>query len=75
MKLRFEFDKSIQKEMIGQQYFSNNFSINLNDSICITLQFKFLRKSYTHTHTHTHTLTHTHTHTHTHTLIKTKIGS
>ena len=46
MKQQFEFDQSIQKEMIGQQSFSNNFSVNLNDSISIILQVKLLRKSY-----------------------------
>ena len=46
MKLKFEFDKSIRREMIGQQSFSNNFSINFNDSVCLTLQVKWLRKSY-----------------------------
>ena len=46
MKQQFEFDQIIQKEMIGQQSFSNNFSVNLNDSISIILQVKLLRKSY-----------------------------
>ena len=32
--------------MIGRQSFGNNFSVNLNDSVCKTLQVKLLRKSY-----------------------------
>ena len=44
--VQFEFDHSIQKEMIDCQSFSNNFSVNLNDSVCKTLQVKLLRKSY-----------------------------
>ena len=32
--------------MIGHQSFSNNFSVNLNDSVCLNLQVKLLRKNY-----------------------------
>lgn len=47
IKLQFKFDKGIQKEVIGQDYYSNNFSVHLHDFAFITLQVKLLRKSYT----------------------------